>query len=487
LSLLTLYRTPPRSPTAGSLLLGTLRSPAASLTSGLAAHWTLNEGAGLLRQDSLNPGTGPAAQFVRASAEFLSRPNATSATLTPGAGNFTAYVQFYLDTTGNQMDLIGRSNSTGNQREWVFFVRTDRRMQLNASTLGTSATTTTLVTSEQLPTTPQWIAAWCWREGDLLFIQIDGGTVYQTAFTGSIFAGTADFNIGASNNGALNRMDGRIKAAAYWSGVLSQAQRNEVRAAGVGLRYDQLTGDLKTNQVSWWGLAEPPGQQRDDLHGTNHLSVNPAGGVSIAQGPQGNALGATSGLGTAAGKIGNAAALVIASAHQLAAGDAPELRGGDSDWEWNGWVFLTAKTTDQTLLAKDSGAAGGREFNAYYDTSSDVFRWTVYDGTAAIGTVDATTFGSPTAATFYFLRVTHDAANNLVGISVNNGTLDTAATTGAPSAGTTQPLRLGAMGGATPLHHGGRQDDWAKFNRLLSAGELTSRYNGGNGRTYPFL
>ena len=89
-------------------------------------------------------------------------------------------------------------------------------------------------------------------------------------------------------------------------------------------------------------------------------------------------------MNATAGQVNNAAVFAVASSQQLVAGYAEDLDADDTDWEWNGWVYLAAKATTQTILSKFIGAAGGIEFKRDYITGTDVFRWSVYDGENAL-------------------------------------------------------------------------------------------------------
>jgi hypothetical protein len=97
--------------------------------------------------------------------------------------------------------------------------------------------------------------------------------------------------------------------------------------------------------------------------------------------------------------------------------------------------------------------------------------------------VQASTFGTPSTGTWYFLVAHHDSVNNQIGISVNNGTTDTTATTGGVRDGTA-PFRVGAFGNATSPFDG-RIDAVMIWKRLLTAAEKAYLYDSGNGRS-PF-
>jgi len=81
-----------------------------------------------------------------------------------------------------------------------------------------------------------------------------------------------------------------------------------------------------------------------------------------------------------------------------------------------------------------------------------------------LGDVSATTFGLPSINTWYFLCAQHDPVANTVGISVNDGVVDTSAFSGG-IVESSQAFSIGARSiGANPWN--GRIDDVLLFRHL---------------------
>jgi hypothetical protein len=89
----------------------------------------------------------------------------------------------------------------------------------------------------------------------------------------------------------------------------------------------------------------------------------------------------------------------------------------------------------------------------------------------------------PSPGVWYFIVGQHDGAGNY-SMSLNDGTPATGFTGAPPESA--DPLFLGAgMGGVNPAD--GRMQNIFMLGRLLSGGERTFLYNGGNGRSYEEL
>lgn len=161
---------------------------------------------------------------------------------------------------------------------------------------------------------------------------------------------------------------------------------------------------------------------------------------------------------------------------------------GDIDFTWCGWVYLTDKAASYGLLGHGRESTNTRVCRLRYDTGTDrfVFDVSANGTTAASGTVSATDFGSPTAATWYFIEVYHDSVANQIGIRVNNGTATTASYSGGVyatgSGGATISIGNGYYG-STPVAKA-QFEKFAYWRRILTSTERAHLYNSGTGRSY---
>lgn len=186
-------------------------------------------------------------------------------------------------------------------------------------------------------------------------------------------------------------------------------------------------------------------------------------------------------VGTTAGKVGTAGTFVGASAQYLFHADDALLSSGDIDWTVAAWVYLASKPSYPGIAAKaDSGDTPEYQL-LYRGGATDQFEWTFKSGT----TVRATTFGSPSLSTYYWVCAWHDSVGNTINICVNNGSVDSAADAGGSDTTSGFAIgRLGDYGGDTQAQWDGRLNQVAMWKRVLTSGERTQLYNSGSGLAF---
>ena len=219
---------------------------------------------------------------------------------------------------------------------------------------------------------------------------------------------------------------------------------------------------LTDNLEAYWRLDEESGT-REDRAGSNDLTDN------------GTVLYAT-------GKVGNAADFVEANTEYLSIADNASLSTGNEDMSMILWVNIddtagehriASKWTAQIEYLLEEGGA-----------TADRFTWWVGD-TSGSCSVGATTYGDTSAAVgnwvmiFVYVDITADE----IGISINDGTVDTAVLTITPADGT-DPFYLGYN--STTVGLDGQLDEVGFWKRKLTSTEVTTLYNSGNGITHPF-
>ena len=170
-----------------------------------------------------------------------------------------------------------------------------------------------------------------------------------------------------------------------------------------------------------------------------------------------------------------------ANTEYLSSADTADLSVADIEFCFAAWVYLDSEpAAGMTVISKNTSGTN-REYRLTWNNTTQRFNWQAFDsGGTSIGTADATTFGATATATWYFLYCYHDPVANTLGLSVNNGTINTVATTGVP-ADTTSAFGIGADAAAATWD--GRIDEVAMWkNRLLHRGaELPWLYNNSNG------
>jgi prepilin-type N-terminal cleavage/methylation domain-containing protein len=224
------------------------------------------------------------------------------------------------------------------------------------------------------------------------------------------------------------------------------------------------SGTLPNSLSAYWKLNEVSGS-RADSKGSTALTDNNT-------------------VTSIAGKKDNAAVFAKANIEFLSAADNADISTGDINYSLAGWFYLASEANYGTLIAKYL-IGTNREYWLGYDPAVDRITWYVYDAAGTrIGFVASNNFGALTTGTWYFVYAEHNATNNTVSISINNGTLDTAATTG-PAGDSTATLFIGNDSPSVGTDaYDGRLDEFGFWKRALTAQERTDLYNGGIGNTY---
>ena len=222
-----------------------------------------------------------------------------------------------------------------------------------------------------------------------------------------------------------------------------------------------------TSLEAWWDLDEGSGN-RADSHGSNTLSDNNT-------------------VTNSTGVVSNAAQFQDSNSEFLHINDNASLSTGDIDYSLFAWVKLDSTPGNFMMIMSRFESNTNREYNLIWNNNSSRFGWVIFDsGGTARGTAIADNFGAPSTGIFYFVYVYHDSVNNEVGISINNGPVNIAATTGAPS-DLSVIFRMGARRTTEELFWDGAIDEAGFYKKVLSSAEISWLYNGGNGRAYSEL
>lgn len=226
--------------------------------------------------------------------------------------------------------------------------------------------------------------------------------------------------------------------------------------------YSSLTG--------FWPLDEASGNRADGI-GTNTLTDN-------------NTVGSTTGL-----VYPTAANFVVANSEYLSHADDVALSMGDIDYWMAVWVRPSAlpasNGTYETIISKSLQSLTRFEYMLAIENISSVirFRFAIYNqAVTTFNDVKATTFGTPSINTWYFVLAYHDAVNNQIGIGVNNQ-FNTVSTTIQPVASAT-PFEIGRYAWSQNFYWPGRIGPvMIGKNYIPSSGKRTWLYNAGAGRT----
>ncbi len=221
---------------------------------------------------------------------------------------------------------------------------------------------------------------------------------------------------------------------------------------------------LMTSMNAYWALDDTatPSQFLLDSAGSNNLTnVNAVASV--------------------AGKVNKAAQFVAASSKALTVVPNTNLQIS-GNFTFVAWVYLDSivAATDMCICSQLDNISGNFCYNLYLDGATSKFRFRVLDSADGADSIIATTFGVPSTATWYMVGCYRDGTN--IGISVNNGTFDTTASSRTINNNATVKFRIGANGDGSrnpTSFWDGRIDEVGFWKKKLSAQEFTDLYNAG--------
>lgn len=209
--------------------------------------------------------------------------------------------------------------------------------------------------------------------------------------------------------------------------------------------------------ISFWELEEALGSRVDAVVASaNDLSDN-------------NVVTSVTGI------VGNAAHFLRAASQFLNKASNASLVTGDIDFSFVIWVNQDSLSGSMALLTKGNGTV--YEYQLYMSSSIGKYRWYVEGPTTFIDLI-----GDTITSGWQMIVVWHDSVNNIVGISLNNGTpLTSSYSDGARS--TAHNFVMGADNAGVIPFDGGI-DQVGFWKKVLDAGEITQLYNAGAGMTY---
>lgn len=221
---------------------------------------------------------------------------------------------------------------------------------------------------------------------------------------------------------------------------------------------------------------------------TSYWSSDEAGGNPLLDAHGGRNLAETGGtIASAVGKVAGCRNYVVADGRYFATADDPAFSPGASSFTFALWTQLRSTGADRTMIGKYLTTTNQREYFLLYNNTSSRFEFRATDTGASSPSfsVFANSFGAPALNTWYYLVGGRDAALGQLFISVNGGTVDTAAMAPAVFNGTGQ-FQIGALGNAAAtLLWDGLMDEIGYWGtKRLSAAEISFLYNAGNGVSY---
>lgn len=227
---------------------------------------------------------------------------------------------------------------------------------------------------------------------------------------------------------------------------------------------------ITDNLISFWELEEVSGTRADAVTASaNNLTDN---NTVTQQVP---------------GKVGNAALFTAANSEWLSRASNSSLQLGGTSWTFGCWanVVSVGGGVQQTFIAKWDGGANTREYQLTINqtTTGKVDLSVSSDGTggANVKTLSSTT--SMVSGTTAFVVGTYDGST--LSLYLDAGTPVTVAWASGVFNGSTE-FDLGRLG-SSAAYLNGWLDQAFVYKRCLSAGEISTLYNGGAGLSYAAL
>lgn len=286
--------------------------------------------------------------------------------------------------------------------------------------------------------------------GDTKTYSVVSGMPGWMSFDGvRTFSGTP--NAGGSDNGVVT-----IVVRDTDSGGLSVTSSFTVTTSS-------SSNSLLTGLTSYWKMDEASGDVLDATASANTLT---------------SAALPTS----AAGIISTARSFAKASSQYVGKADNASLSTGDIDFSISCWLKFSTKSIGAGIIGKWTT---GFEYLLYYNQSTDRLEFYVSStgsGGGIVG-VTASNFGSVTTGVWLNVVAWHDSVNNLLGISVNNGTANTTSHSAGVFDGT-MDFRIGWVDSTGVEKFDGLIDEVGFWKKTLSSGDRTTLYGGGSGLSY---
>jgi hypothetical protein len=266
----------------------------------------------------------------------------------------------------------------------------------------------------------------------------------------------------------------------FFNSVLSADEITFLYNSGIGRRMqevmdldpDDVTNGLTVNitdgLAAAYELEEASGTRKDATVRGNDLTDN----NTVTQGT---------------GVVGNCADFELSNTENLslANANALDLLYGNQDLSFVIWVNHESLSSFNGIIGVQNATGDNRSWILLYNSTTSRFTFTLYPvgSTSGATTVSADNLGAPSTSTWYMIYCYLINATNELGISVNNGTADTASHSGGGYAASNGDFLIGDIdSGGTPMD--GLADQALVFHRVLSADEITWLYNSGSGRSF---
>lgn len=225
-----------------------------------------------------------------------------------------------------------------------------------------------------------------------------------------------------------------------------------------------VASSLLTNLISYWKLDE---------------FSDASGPVTRVDSMNGNALTDNNTVASGTGIISNAASFVAANGEFLSRADNSSLNPSTASWVF--WVNHVDTVGVQSYFSKDPGSSPNRSWYCFNNGGTMAFE--AWDANSV--NTQTVNLAGPSVGVWTMITCIADGA--LLKISKNAGAFTTAAFAFTLNTASTFAFEIGrAQQNATRCMNG-LIDEFGFWNAPLTQAQVTSLYNGGIGRTHPFI
>lgn len=416
--------------------------------------------------------TSTARQYTAANSEFHSIAHASQSGLNPGNTNFYGCGWFRFDSfvTLNCLFAKWKDNGTGGTCAYLLdYYNTGGKFRWSVSSSGAynSGVTTVQSTTFGAASLNTWYFVEWYHDADndVLGIAVNRGTTDTAAHSTGIYTSTAtSVRISALESTYYN--NGKVSSIGIFSRIPSTAERDALYNSGAGVFYKDLSDSIKTGLVSWWDLMETSGQAYDAV-GSNNLTDN-------------NTVTSAAGIITYTAE--KSAQFTSANSEYLSITNASQsgLSPGNVDFSGFAWVKIDSTGASKAIMSKWSFTSPSLQREYLFGISATEKPFIQVSTTGSAGGATKAHTDSVTTSAYYFLRFYHDAANDLIGISINNDTFQTAAHAAGVYQGTGDFL-IGSQDQGASLFMDGKIAVCGFISGIPTAAEWTSIYERGFG------
>ena len=419
-------------------------------------------------------------------------------------------------TTNPSGDEVFLSKNGGAFRYFIRWRNSLNRIQFVYSNDGTL--TFGLAANELgIPQINTWYLVTVWHDSvnNEVGIQVnDHQPDTQAHATGIFSSAGVNFILGASTGGTANFLDGKMASVGAWEKVLTESERNELFNGGINLLHADLSAGLLTSLMSYWNLDELNGT-RIDSEGSDDLTDNNT--VLRGSGPsaaEDSSFSSSSSVNSSSSYSSSSSSIEFSSftssstsrefssfSSSSGPNSAAEFNGvdqfldggdihimGDIDFTLSTWVYFDSNVAgDDVFLSKNDGIPNVHYLLRWRSSLNRLEFVVSTDGTLSFG-VSANELGIPQINTWYLVTAWHDAANNEIGIQINDHQPDVITHAGGVHNGAGADFIIGADVGGTTSYFDGRVSMVGVWkNRILSDLERNQLFNGGLGFLYESL